>query len=62
MFYIGIDNGVSGTVGVLGDGVCEFFKTPIIKDTHYAKSREKMTRMIGRNCDSGSNRSYPPSP
>lgn len=46
MNYIGIDNGVSGTVGILDDGEkVVFFKTPVIKSKHYAKSRDMLTRI-----------------
>ena len=46
MNYIGIDNGISGTVGILDDAdKVVFFKTPTIKSEHYAKSRDLLTRI-----------------
>jgi len=42
--YVGIDNGVSGTVGIIGEGYSEFFKTPTIFGQDYVKRSQNVTR------------------
>jgi hypothetical protein len=50
IFYIGIDNGVSGSIGVItGDGVALLFqRMPTFKDLNYTKKKSKITRIDTR--------------
>lgn len=44
--YVGIDNGVSGTIGVVyPDGDSEFLKVPVIKEQNYTKKKGNVTRI-----------------
>ena len=44
--YIGIDNGVSGTIGVVGDNVeTTFIKTPVKKEQNYTKTKDFISRL-----------------
>lgn len=44
--YIGIDNGVSGTIAVVGDDVeTVFMKTPTKKEQNYTKEKQSITRL-----------------
>ncbi len=44
--YIGIDNGVSGSIGIIyGDGSSEFHPTPIKKELNYTKSKKYINRL-----------------
>lgn len=45
--WIGIDNGISGTIGIIGeDGVpFEFFKTPTIFGQDYTKAKKNISRI-----------------
>ena len=44
--WIGIDNGVSGTIGILGTNIIpEFFKTPVVKVQDYCKAKKNITRL-----------------
>ena len=44
--YIGIDNGTSGTISVVGDDVEPIFmKVPIKVEQNYTKSRQDVTRL-----------------
>lgn len=47
MNYIGIDNGVSGSIAVLGeDGTCNFYShTPVIKCLNYTKAKAWIHRI-----------------
>ena len=39
--YIGIDNGTSGTIAVVGDGITPVFvHTPIKKEQNYTKAKK----------------------
>lgn len=46
-YYIGIDNGVSGTIGIVGlvDGLKLFDKTPTKKEQDYTKAKKLVTRI-----------------
>lgn len=46
-FYIGIDNGVSGTIGIIerDEGVCDFFKTPVKSEQNYTKVKANISRI-----------------
>lgn len=44
--WIGIDNGVSGTIGILGTHIMpEFFKTPVIMVQDYCKAKKNISRL-----------------
>ena len=43
--YIGIDNGTSGTIGILGEHNNLFIETPIIKEQSYTKKKEMISRV-----------------
>ena len=43
--YIGIDNGVSGTVAVIRDGSVSFGKTPVVKVQDYTKRKKMLSRL-----------------
>lgn len=43
--FIGIDNGVTGTVGILGEGKPLFLETPIRKEQNYTKKKDVITRI-----------------
>ena len=42
--YIGIDNGVSGTIGVVGEKTI-FFNTPVTKQQDYTKKKANVSRI-----------------
>lgn len=42
--YIGIDNGVTGTIGIIGEETI-FVKTPIKKEQDYTKAKKVVTRL-----------------
>ena len=46
-YWVGIDNGVSGSVGVLDDSgkLVEFFPTPIFRDLNYTKAKAWVNRV-----------------
>jgi hypothetical protein len=43
--YIGLDNGVTGSMGILKDGLSGFFKVPIKKEQNYTKKRGNVSRI-----------------
>lgn len=44
--YIGIDNGTTGTIGIVGDGILpQLHHTPIKKEQDYTKSKKQVTRL-----------------
>ena len=43
--YIGIDNGVSGTIAVVGDSIPIFQKTPVMKVQDYTKRKKIISRL-----------------
>lgn len=43
--YIGIDNGVSGTIAILTDNETIFVKTPVKKEQDYTKAKKIITRV-----------------
>jgi len=44
--YVGIDNGVSGSVGIIyEDGTYEFFVTPVKKEQDYTKAKKLINRV-----------------
>ena len=45
MTYIGIDNGVSGTIGILTDTDSYFYETPVKKHLKYTKKKAFLSRI-----------------
>lgn len=44
--YVGIDNGVTGTIGIVGDGIYPlFYKTPVKKEQDYTKKQKMVSRL-----------------
>ena len=44
--YCGIDNGVSGSIGFVGDSIFPYFvKTPVKKEQDYTKAKKLITRL-----------------
>lgn len=44
--YVGIDNGISGTIGIVGEGIEPVFvKTPVKKEQDYTKAKKIITRL-----------------
>ena len=44
--YIGIDNGTSGTIGIVGDDISPtFINTPTKKEQNYTKTKQSITRL-----------------
>ena len=43
--YIGIDNGVTGTIGVMADGYSQFALTPVKKEPSYTVAKKTITRI-----------------
>lgn len=44
-YYIGIDNGTSGTIGIIGPNSTHFIKTPIKKEQSYTKKKQGISRI-----------------
>lgn len=45
-FYIGIDNGVSGSIGIIGGPAgAKFFRTPVHKERSYTKDEKHISRV-----------------
>jgi len=45
MVYIGVDNGVSGTIGIYGDSVIEVYKVPVRKGCSDYSANHSITRV-----------------
>lgn len=43
--YIGIDNGVSGTISFIADDKVTFLKTPVKKEQSYTKTKQNISRL-----------------
>ena len=43
--YIGIDNGTTGTIGVISDKFNLIFKVPVFKSQDYTKVKKNITRI-----------------
>lgn len=43
--YVGLDNGCSGTIGIIGGDVCEMFHTPSKKEQDYTKKKKLISRL-----------------
>ena len=46
MYYIGIDNGVSGSIGILNEKKCLYIHTPIKNELSYTKSKQHINRIV----------------
>ena len=44
--YIGIDNGVSGTIGIIYGNQTWFFETPVKKEQNYTKKKGNISRIM----------------
>jgi hypothetical protein len=45
--FIGIDNGVSGSIGIISNDVVVYLHTPIKKELNYTKSKQWLNRING---------------
>lgn len=45
-YIIGIDNGTSGTIGIIGPDGTHFIKTPIKKEQSYTKKKGNISRVL----------------
>lgn len=44
--YVGIDNGVTGTIGIVGDNIePKLYKTPVKVEQNYTKAKANITRL-----------------
>lgn len=43
--YIGIDNGVSGTIGIINDSITFYYKTPVFMVQDYTKKIKNINRI-----------------
>ena len=43
--YVGIDNGVTGSIGVIHEHGCDFIPTPVRKEQNYTKKHDEITRL-----------------
>ena len=43
--FIGIDNGVTGTIGIISPKGIKFFETPVFKQQNYTKKKGNITRI-----------------
>lgn len=43
--YVGIDNGVTGSIGVVSGEFCDFILTPVRKEQNYTKAHDPITRL-----------------
>ena len=43
--YIGLDNGVSGSIGIITDKEIKLFKTPIKNELNYTKTKRNINRI-----------------
>jgi len=45
MVFIGIDNGVSGTIGILSKNGSQFLKVPTVTQQSYTKAKQNISRL-----------------
>ena len=45
MYWIGIDNGVTGSIGIIKDGKAEYFPMPVKSEQSYTKAKQSITRI-----------------
>lgn len=44
--YFGVDNGVTGTIGIVGEGIePKIYHTPVKKEQNYTKKKDNITRL-----------------
>ena len=43
--YLGIDNGVTGSIGIILDNEYNYFKTPVKKELSYTKTKQWLNRI-----------------
>ena len=43
--YVGIDNGISGSIGIIDDNGSRFLETPTISQQNYTKKKANITRI-----------------
>ena len=43
--YIGLDNGVTGTIGIIREDSVQFLKVPVKKEQNYTKAKNNITRV-----------------
>jgi hypothetical protein len=43
--YIGIDNGVSGSIGIASEALNEYIKVPVKKEQDYTKTKQNVSRI-----------------
>jgi hypothetical protein len=44
--FIGLDNGVTGTIGIVGEGIQpQIYHTPVKKELNYTKKKDNITRL-----------------
>lgn len=43
--FIGIDNGITGSIGIINDHGCFFRETPIKKEQNYTKAKQNISRI-----------------
>lgn len=43
--YIGIDNGVTGSIAIIHDSGTEFYKTPVFLQQDYTKKKQNLNRL-----------------
>lgn len=49
MTFVGIDNGVSGSMGILGDGICSYKPMPVFRCLDYTKVKKFINRVEFEN-------------
>ena len=45
MIYVGVDNGVSGSIGIVGDGTLVYVKMPVFKSLSYTRHTQWINRV-----------------
>ena len=43
--YIGVDNGVTGSIGIVSEDFCDFILTPVRKEQNYTKKKDLINRI-----------------
>lgn len=46
--YIGVDNGVSGSIGIVGTPLAQYMATPVFKQQDYTKDKKNISRIKGK--------------
>jgi len=44
-YFVGIDNGCTGSLGIISDKGVEFYKTPVKKEQNYTKKKANVSRI-----------------